>query len=105
MEVNRQAKAFDERAEVFLGKNSGNHSSQDVARTAGCHAGITCWIDVKGAIGCGNDRPVAFENHVCVPSLCKILRDVNAIRGHVVDTLSDKPRHFTRMRSQNNRMI
>src|SRR5260370_287769 len=100
MEINSQTEPFDERAEVLLSEDACNHSGQDVACTTGCHARIARWVDVNGYIGCGDNCPVAFENHVSVPRFGKLLGHLNAVGGYIFGTFSDKARHFTRMRSQ-----
>src|SRR2546425_3533139 len=67
VEVDSKAKPFEEGPQVFLSENARYHSRQDVPRTTSCHSRITRCIDVNGAIGCGNNRSIAFEDDVCVP--------------------------------------
>lgn len=79
MEINREAKAFDEGAEVFLGENAGNHSGQNVSCPAGCHARIAGWVDVNRSIRRGHDGPVTLQDEVCIPSFRELLGDLDAI--------------------------
>src|SRR5437870_3462992 len=97
MEVNGEAKPFDEGSQVFLSENTGNHSSQDVTRAPSRHTRIAGWVDVNGSVRRRNDRPISLEHNVCIPRFRELLRDFHAIRHDILDTFSDEARHLAGM--------
>src|SRR5437870_11309733 len=97
MEVNGEAKPFDEGSQVFLSENTGNHSSQDVTRAPSCHTRIASWVDVNGSVRRRNDRPISLEDNVRIPRFRELLRDFHAIRHNILDACSDEARHLAGM--------
>src|SRR2546425_12840226 len=67
VEIDRQAQAFNKRSKMFLSKDTGNHSGENVSRAAGRHPGIPGGIDVDVSIRRGHDRSIALENDIGIP--------------------------------------
>src|SRR5438132_13759570 len=84
MEVNGEAKPFDEGSQVFLSENTGNHSSQDVTRAPSRHTRIAGWVDVNGSVRRRNDRPISLDHNVCIPRFRELLRYFHAIRHDIL---------------------
>src|SRR3954468_6670968 len=92
-------------AAYSLSDHSGNDASQDVSRTTGGHAGISCGVDPDSSVAIGDESVVSLQHNDGAMCHSEVARDLHAILLHSVDTETGEAPHLARMRSNDERAI
>src|SRR3954468_14529499 len=92
-------------AAYSLSDHSGNDASQDVSRTTGGHAGISCSVDPDSPFAVGDESVVPLQHNDGAMCHSEVARDLHAILLHSFDTEAGEAPHLARMWSNDERAI